>query len=81
MKRVVRLIILVLVIGLIFLSSGVCAIDIGITGSWSETIDRGDLAQGAGSDLRATYESSSGAVSITISKAKKVMESRCEESR
>lgn len=67
MKRVVRPIILVLVIGLIFLGSEVSAIDIQIIGSWPETIDKDDLAQGPGSDLKSTYESSSGAVSITIS--------------
>ncbi|NMF88129.1 hypothetical protein [Aromatoleum petrolei] len=41
------------------------AVDIGVTGSWLETIDRNDLSAGAGSDVRTPIESSSVTLDIT----------------
>jgi len=41
-------------------------IKIKVTGNWSETIDKKDLLSGAGSDLKSTYTSVSGQVSIDI---------------
>jgi len=40
---------------------------ITVTGAWFETIDKNDLISGAGSDLKDTYTSVSGQVSIDIS--------------
>ncbi|MCC4114222.1 hypothetical protein LLG90_02540 [Aromatoleum toluclasticum] len=42
------------------------AADIGVTGSWLETIDRNDLSAGAGSDVRTPIESSSAQVTLDI---------------
>ena len=51
----------------IFAGESGWAIDISVTGSWSETIDAADLQAGAGSDLTASYESATDQVLITIS--------------
>ncbi len=45
------------------------AIDIVSTGSYSEIINAADLIAGAGSDLNATYQSATNAVTLTISNA------------
>lgn len=42
------------------------AVDIGVTGSWFETIDRDDLAAGAGSDVRTPIDSTSAQVTLDI---------------
>jgi len=66
MKNTVRHIVLLLLF-LLISSYGICwAVNITITGSWSETIDASDLQAGAGSDLIDTYESASNTVAIDI---------------
>ncbi|MDI3543419.1 MAG: hypothetical protein PWP57_1024 [Candidatus Atribacteria bacterium] len=58
----------VFLIALFLLFPGVSlAISIAATGGWSETIDKDDLVSGAGSDLKSSYESASGATLLTIS--------------
>jgi hypothetical protein len=42
------------------------AIDLAAAGSWSQTIDAGDLVGGAGSALTASYESAQDQVSLSI---------------
>jgi len=59
--------ILILLWGLIFLANKAEALDIIVTGDWSETINVSDLISGAGSDLIDSYESASNAVSLSIS--------------
>ena len=41
--------------------------NITVTGSWSLTIDAGNLTGGAGSNLTATYTSTSGSISMAVS--------------
>lgn len=59
-------------LALIISESAICwgALDISVSGDWSETIDASDLQAGAGSDLIDTYESVSEQVSIDITKAR-----------
>ena len=59
--------ILILLFGLIFLANKAEALDITVTGDWSETINASDLISGAGSDLIGGYETASNAVSLSIS--------------
>lgn len=42
------------------------AVDIAVTGSWFETVDRADLSAGAGSDVRTPIESSAAQVTLDI---------------
>ena len=65
MKR--KFAILILLWGLIFFANKAEALDIAVTGDWSETINASDLISGAGSDLIDSYESAFNAVSLSIS--------------
>ena len=48
-------------------SASTWSISIGVSGSWSPTIDQGDLIGGAGSDLNSTYESAADQLTMSIS--------------
>jgi hypothetical protein len=64
LKKVIQSLIL---LSLLVCSGGICwAISITVTGDWSEIIDSGDLQGGAGSNLKSSYESVDGAISIDI---------------
>jgi len=68
MRFLIRIFIIFLLAPLFFTAQTAhAAISITATGSWVETIDKNDLAAGAGSDLENTYTSVSGQISIDIS--------------
>ncbi len=47
--------------------SGALAIDVTVTGNWSDTVNAFDLQAGAGSDLVSTYTSDAAHVSLSVS--------------
>ena len=68
MRSPIRIILIFLLAPLFFTAKTAHAgISITVTGAWFETIDKNDLISGAGSDLKGTYTSVSGQVSIDIS--------------
>ena len=59
-------------LGMVLLAAGpaVAVINITITGSWTQTIDKNNLTGGVGTDLTNTYTSAQNANLITITGAK-----------
>jgi len=59
------------ILAILFFSLGCEAawaqVSIATSGSWSRTVDASDLVSGAGSDLASSYESSAGAITLTVS--------------
>lgn len=55
------------VLFLMFLQAAAWAqISISTSGSWSRSVDASDLVSGAGSNLASSYESTAGAITLTI---------------
>jgi len=52
---------------LLGLTESAAAIDVVVTGNWSETIDAADLVGGAGTNLTSSHESPSDQVSLRVS--------------